>query len=92
MRFTENSPAAQKLFQLFDRFVIDPTQGVDANNNTTSYIKSTVYPKEEVFKEVDIKRFYPGYRRFASRWTINKNRCGQREARAPKRQRGYYRY
>ena len=49
MQFSEGSPAVKKLFQLFDRFVINLTQGVDANNNTQDCIKNTVYPKKLEF-------------------------------------------
>ena len=87
-QFTEDSSAAKKLFQLFDCFANDPTRGVDACNTTSDYIKSTVYPKEPEFKEIDIKIFYPRYRRFAEKWSVNSRVSGQRVARAPKRQRG----
>ena len=87
-RFIEDSPAAKKLFQLFDQFVTYLTQGVDARNTTLNYIKSTVYPKELEFKEIDIKTFYPGYRRFTENWSLNSRVSGQRITRTPKRQRG----
>ena len=89
-RFTENSAPAKKLYQLFDRFNTDLTQGADPSNLAPDYIKQTVYSKEPVFKEVELKLFYLGYRRFAAKWNLNKTVSRQRSARAPaqKRQRG----
>ena len=89
-RFTENSAPATKLYQLFDRFNTDPTEGADPNNFSPDYIKETVYSKEPVFSEVSITCFYQGYRRFAAKWNLNKSVSRQILARGPvqKRQRG----
>ena len=57
VRFREDSTAARKLFQLFDRFVLNPDQGVDANIVTADYIRKFVYPREQEFEEITLKNF-----------------------------------
>ena len=82
-RFKEDSAAGKKLIQLFDRFAVDPNTGVDATVQTPDYIKNHVWPRESEFKEIAIKNFREGYRRFANKWLVNSRVVGQR-----KRQRG----
>ena len=81
VRFKEDSTAARKLFQLFDRFVLNPDQGVDSSNHTADYIRKFVYPREQEFQEITIKNFYNGYRRFATKWQTQSKVAGQRRAR-----------
>ena len=84
-RFTEKTPQAQKLHQLFDRYLTDPTTGVDAHQTTPHYIKNNVYARDQDFQKIPIKTFYAGYRRFANKWVTNQTVAGQRKI---KRQRG----
>ena len=84
-RFTEKTSQAQKLFQLFDRFLTDPTTGIDAGLTTPTYIKNHVYSRDPEFQSIPIKSFYGGYRRFANKWILNQAVAGQRKF---KRQRG----
>ena len=81
VRFKEDSTAARKLFQLFDRFVLNPDLGVDANIVTADYIRKFVYPREQEFAEITLKNFYNGYRRFATKWLVQSRVAGQRQAR-----------
>ena len=78
IRFTIRSEPAQRLFQLFDRFLTDPRQGVDAGNDDQNYIRDYVYPKDPSFSQVTLKNFYLGYRRFANRWNQQREVAGQR--------------
>ena len=80
VRFNEDSPTGCKLFQLFHRFVLNPDQGVDSNNQTAHCIKN-VYPRETEFGEITLKDFYNGYRRFATKWQTQTRATGQRKAR-----------
>ena len=58
VQFTKKSVPAQKLFSLFDRFVINHQQGVDPDNQTPCYIKGFVYSKVPKFQTVPIKKSY----------------------------------
>ena len=57
VKFTKNLEHTQKLFALFDCFVVDPLQGVNPNNQTLPYINDFVYPKDSKFAEIILKFF-----------------------------------
>ena len=82
IRFTQRSEPAQRLFQLFDRFLTNPRQGVDAGNDDQNYIRDYVYPKDPSFSQVSLKNFYLGYRKFANKWNQQREVAGQRRSKS----------
>ena len=84
--FSQESPAAATLFSLFDQYQIDGEEGEGLNpfDQSLPYIRDIAFARDPIFRQFSNQIFYQGHRRFATKWIIQHQVTGQREAREKK--------